>query len=84
MAKFFKEGEHWVCQDSGEQSERIIPSTNYVLKYKGTIVSIYGTNTSTNTRLKNVEVTAISKDRIGGFYIDIADFITTNEDFFIA
>lgn len=83
MAKFFKEGELWICQDDKSQAEQIVTSGNYVLEIKdGLVLSLYGDNTNTNTILEETDVTGIDKDRIGTAYIDVADFITTNEEFF--
>lgn len=82
-AKFFKEGNLWYYQRDGEINEQVVPSGNYVLQYEGTVISMSEYSTFTNFLIKDEEVTNIDKDRIGTAYIDVADFITTNEDFFI-
>lgn len=82
-AFFFKEGNIWVCKEDNTTAEQIVTSGNYVLEIEnGTVLSMYGDNTYTNTILEEVEVTNIHKDRIGTAYTDVADFITTNEEFF--
>lgn len=82
-AFFFKEGNLWVCKEDNTLEEQVLTSGNYVLEIEnGTTLSLYGDNTYTNLALSETEVTNIHKDRIGTAYTDVADFITTNEEFF--
>lgn len=80
--KFYKDGLNWVSQIESSVST-IQPGGKYKLVITNSnLVSILGINADIVPLLKQILVTDIEKDSVGGLYGDIGEFILATQEFF--